>query len=144
LNRIDQRKAAIIASEEMNMNEGIQPLIRQDTIMFEYDVHDMRRAVAWYKDVFGFDIVFEGGQCHTEFALAIQGARLALSLADEDKTIHKGARLFIPTDDIHAVERYLQQKGVSTKPVETIDNIVLILWIEDSEGNHLAFEQSIG
>jgi hypothetical protein len=36
---------------------------------------------------------------------------------------------------------YLQGQGVKTKPIENVDNVVLILWVEDSEGNHLAFEQ---
>ena len=123
------------------MNRDISPLIRKDTVMFEYDVHDMARAVDWYREVLGFDIVFQGGDCHTEFALPVQGVRLALSLVDENKAIRKAARLFIRTDDIYPVEAYLKGKGVKTKPIENVDNVVLILWVEDSEGNHFAFEQ---
>ncbi|MBN1219937.1 MAG: VOC family protein [Anaerolineae bacterium] len=123
------------------MTNPINTLIKNDTIMFEYDVHDMRRAVAWYKDVLGFEVIFAGGDCHTEFALPVKGARLALSWVEPDAKIEKAARLFIRTPDIYAVEAYLQGKGVKTKPVENVDNVVLILWVEDSEGNHFAFEQ---
>jgi predicted enzyme related to lactoylglutathione lyase len=126
------------------VTKDISALIRKDSIMFEYDVHDMGRAVKWYTEVFGFETVFNGGDCHTEFALPVQGARLALSLVDEDVEIHKGARLFIPTDDLHAVEAHLRRNGVKTMPIENVHDVVLILWVEDSEGNHFAFEQWMG
>jgi len=116
-------------------------LIRHDTVMFEYDVLDMERAVAWYRDIFSFEIVYGPYPCHTEFALPVQGARLALSLASPDTQIRKGPRLFIPTTDVHAVEAYLHGKGAKTRPIERVDDAVLILWVLDSEGNHLAFEQ---
>ena len=126
------------------MIDNLSALISPDTIMFEYDVHDMQRAVHWYKHVFGCEPIFEGGDCHTEFALPVKGVRLALSLVDKNTKIEKGARLFIPTHNIQAVEAYLQNKGVKTRPIENIHNVTLILWVEDSEGNHLAFEQWIG
>jgi catechol 2,3-dioxygenase-like lactoylglutathione lyase family enzyme len=126
------------------MSQAMGTLVRQDTVMFEYDVHDMRRAVGWYRDVFGFEVIFEGGGCHTEFALPVEGARLALSLADEDRPIRKGARLFLRTEDIRAVEDYLKAKHVKARPIENVEDVVLILWLEDPDANHLAFEQRTG
>ncbi|MBN1991995.1 MAG: VOC family protein [Anaerolineae bacterium] len=123
------------------MRESINDLIKNDTIMFEYDVHDMQRAVAWYKNVLGFEVIFSGGDCHTEFALPVKGARLALSWVEPDVKIKKAARLFISTPDVYAVEAYLQGKDVKTGPLEKVDGVVLILWVEDCEGNHFAFEQ---
>jgi len=123
------------------MAQSISPLIKSDTIMFEYDVPDMKRAIQWYQNVFGFEVIYGPYDCHTEFALPIGGARLALSLADEGKKIEKGARLFISTRDIQAVEACLKSRGIKTRPIENVENAVLILWVEDSEGNHLAFEQ---
>jgi catechol 2,3-dioxygenase-like lactoylglutathione lyase family enzyme len=111
--------------------------------MFEYDVHNMQRAVEWYQNILGLEIVFKGDNCHTEFALPVKGARLALSLTGKDIPIQKAARLFIPTHDIYAVEADLKKKDVNMKPIENIHNVVLILWVEDSEGNHFAFEQWI-
>ena len=123
------------------MTDNIRSLMKTYSIMFVYGVHNMQRAVKWYQDVLGLDIIFEGGGCHTEFALPVKGARLALSLIDTDIPIQKAARLFIPTHDIYAVEAYLKKKGVNTKPIENIHNVTLILWVEDPEGNHFAFEQ---
>ncbi len=123
------------------MSPSIRALIKSDSIMFEYDVHNMKRAIQWYQDVFGFEITYGPYDCHTEFALPVAGARLALSLADDGTKIEKGARLFMSTPDIQAVETYLRNKGVKTRPIENVDNAVLILWVEDTEGNHLAFEQ---
>lgn len=86
------------------MNEQMGNLFKTDTVMFEYDVHDMQRAVQWYQDVLGFEIVFGPTHCHTEFALPLTGAHLALSLADEEVTIHKGSRVFLATRDLQVVE----------------------------------------
>jgi catechol 2,3-dioxygenase-like lactoylglutathione lyase family enzyme len=108
--------------------------------MFEYDVHDMKRAVTWYKEILGLEVVFQGGECHTEFALPVKGVQLALSLADKGKKILKSGQLFIPVTDINAIETYLITKGVKTHR-EKVDDVVLILWVEDSEGNLFAFEQ---
>ncbi len=125
------------------MKPEMETLIRAHTLMFEYDVHDMKRALQWYQDIFGFECVFGPTDCHTELALPLKGARLALSLADETVKIQKGARVFLSTDHIQAFETFLKNKGVKTKPIENTHNVVLILWVEDSEGNYLAIEQRI-
>ncbi len=122
------------------MVSSIRSLIHNDTIMFEYDVHDMRRSVAWYKEVLGLEVVYAGGDCHTEFALPLPGARLALSLTDKNKIIEKAARMFLRTDDVPSVEAKLRAKGVNTR-LEEVDGVVRILWVEDCEGNHFAIEQ---
>ncbi|MFN2298981.1 MAG: VOC family protein [Anaerolineales bacterium] len=123
------------------MDQDIRGLIRDDTVMFEYDVHDMDKAVDWYKTVLGLEIIFRGGDCHTEFALPVPGARLALSRAEKEKPIRKAARLFLRTDDLDAVEARMRAMGVKTGPVEEVDGVVRILWVEDPEGNHFAMEQ---
>jgi hypothetical protein len=97
--------------------------------MFEYDVHDMKRVVTWYKEILGLEVVFQGGECHTEFALPVKGVRLALSLADKHKKILKCGRFFIPVTDINAIESCLIAKGVKTHR-EKVDDAVLILWVK--------------
>jgi predicted enzyme related to lactoylglutathione lyase len=123
---------------------SIKSLLRSDTVMFEYDVHDMDRAVRWYQDMFGFDIIYGPTSCHTEFALPLEGARLALSLTDESVNIQKGSRIFLTTHDIQATETILKRRGARTRPIENTEGVVLILWVEDPEGNSLAIEQWIG
>ena len=126
------------------MDQDIRGLIRDDTVMFEYDVHDMAKAVDWYKTVLGLKIIFQGGDCHTEFALPVPGARLALSRAEEGKPIRKAPRMFLRTDDLDAVEDRMRAMGVRAGPVEEVDGVVRILWVEDPEGNHFAVEQRTG
>jgi hypothetical protein len=75
--------------EDEITTQDLRGLVRDDSIMFEYDVHDMKRAVAWYKEMLGLNVVFQGGECHTEFALPVKGARLALSLVDKGKKTSK-------------------------------------------------------
>ena len=139
---LDLSKGLVVTDAEGKVigNRPEDKTVRTDTLMFEYDVHDMGRAVAWYRDVLGLEVVFKGGDCHTEFALPLSGARLALSLASPDKKIEKAARLFLRTDDLAAVEAQLKAKDVRMH-LEEVDGVVRILWVEDSEGNHLAYEQ---
>lgn len=107
-------------------------------------VYDMDRAVTWYQDIFGFDIIFRGGDCHTEFALPITGTRLALSLTSRKHQEGKArGRLFINVTNIDQVEAYLQEKKAKIEPVFIIPGVVKILWVEDSEGNYFAFEESL-
>lgn len=73
--------------------------------MVEYDVHDMNRAVCWYQDMFGFDVTYGPTDCHTEFALPLRGARLALSLANNMVKIQKGACVFLKTSYSQAEEK---------------------------------------
>ena len=40
------------------MVEDISSLMRNDTIMFEYEVLDMKRAVKWYQEVLGLKVTF--------------------------------------------------------------------------------------
>lgn len=122
------------------MNADIQSCLRSDSVMFEYDVHDMARAVAWYRDLFGFEIIFAGGGCHTEFALPISGARLALSLCEPGKQIEKAARLFLPVSDALAAADCLKAKGIAAS-IEQVEDVVRIVWIEDPDGNPIALEQ---
>jgi predicted enzyme related to lactoylglutathione lyase len=126
------------------MTQGVRGLIRDDTVMFEYDVHDMVKAVDWYTTVLGLEIIFRGGDCHTEFALPVPGTRLALSRAEKEKPIRKAARLFLRTDDLDAVEARMRAMDVKIGPVEEVDGVVRILWVEDPEGNHFAVEQRTG
>jgi ABC-type multidrug transport system ATPase subunit len=72
------------------MNQEVKPMLRSDSVMFEYDVHDKDRAIRWYMDMFGFEISYGPTSCHTEFALPLDGARLALSLADQADRPIKG------------------------------------------------------
>lgn len=123
------------------MAQGVRGLIRDDTVMFEYDVHDMARAVDWYKTMLGLEVIFRGGDCHTEFALPVPGTRLALSRAEKEKPIRKAARLFLRTDGLDAVEARMRAMGAKIGPVEEVDGVVRILWLEDPEGNHFAVEQ---
>jgi predicted enzyme related to lactoylglutathione lyase len=110
-------------------------------VMFEYDVYDMRRAVDWYRSVLGLEVMFRGGECHTEFALPVPGARLALSLTGRENPIRKAARMFLRTDDLDAVRRRMRDLGEKEGAVEDVDGVVRILWVEDPEGNPFAIEQ---
>lgn len=42
------------------------------------------------------------------------------------------------------VEAHLKEKGAKVSPIQNTEGIVLILWVEDTEGNFLAIEQWIG
>ena len=112
--------------------------------MYEHIVYDMNRATKWYQDILGFNVIFKGGDCHTEFALPVKGTRLALSLTTREHQKGKArGRLFINVTNINQIEASLQEKNVKIEPIFIIPGVVKILWVEDSEGNYFAFEESL-
>jgi hypothetical protein len=102
----------VLTEESREMTKQIGPLLSRDTVALEYDVHDMRGALEWYRHVFGFQVVPEGGQGHTELALPPTRARLALGLPEGERVIEKGGRLFLRTGEIRAAEECLEAKHV--------------------------------
>ncbi len=76
------------------MDQSISIILETNPVMFEYDVHDMQRAIRWFQEMFGAEVVYGPTDCHTELGLPLKGARLALSLADETVRIQKGSRVF--------------------------------------------------
>ena len=73
-------------------------------------VHDVPRAVAFYRDALGFDFLFDTGP----LAFLMCGdVRLMLSKPESDEFDHPSSTLYFRVDDIGAARAELIERGVA-------------------------------
>jgi len=103
-------------------------------------VHDLARAVAFYRDVLGVPFLFEFPPKLAFFNC--DGVRLMLS-TPEPGFDHPGSVLYFAVDDIQSTYNDLTSRGVTfgAKPhkIATLaDREVWLADFQDTEGNNLA------
>lgn len=111
------------------------------------NVHDLQRAVAFYRDILGIRFLFQapGGLAFFD----VGGVRLMLGAAENPDFNHPASTLYYKVEDIDAAHRTLTERGVAF-----IDEPHLIaklpnheLWMtffRDSEDNVLALMEERG
>jgi methylmalonyl-CoA/ethylmalonyl-CoA epimerase len=105
------------------------------------NVHDVPRAVAFYRDVLGLPLLFE---VPPKMAFFMCGpVRLMLSIADSPQYDHPGSILYYKVDDIRATHQALVAKGVvfSGEPhmiAKMPDHELWLADFRDTEGNTAA------
>ncbi len=102
-----------------------------------YEVQDMKRAIAFYRDVLGIPVTEESDHWS---AMNLGGLRVGLDWA-EGRATPKRAILTLKTNDIRADAKRLRQRGV--KFVGEIGDYPWgsVVTFEDSEGNFLKLMQ---
>lgn len=105
------------------------------------NVHDMPRAVGFYRDVLGLKHLFDAGPNLSFFDCG--GVRLMLGFAEKPEFNHPGSILYYKVADIAAAHAKLVARGVRFEdqphivaPMPTYD-----LWMtfaRDTEGNMFA------
>lgn len=103
-------------------------------------IHDIDRAVAFYRDVLGVPLLFTAPPSLAFFDCG--GVRLMLSPPSPGHD-HPGSVLYFAVDDIQAQARTLEARGVSftsppTKIATLADREVWLAAFADTEGNSLA------
>ncbi len=72
-------------------------------------VHDVDRAVAFYRDALGLEFLFDTGP----LAFLMCGdVRLMLTTPERDEFDHPSSTLYFRVDDIHATREQLAARGV--------------------------------
>ena len=104
-------------------------------------VHDVERAVAYYRDVLGMTFLFSAGPTLAFFDCG--GVRLMLGPASEPRFDHPASILYYKVDDIGAAFATLKARGaiVEREPQRTADMDTYELWIgflRDPDDNVLA------
>ena len=72
-------------------------------------VHDIDRAVAFYRDALGLDFLFDGGPLAF---LTCGDVRLMLTKPESDEFDHPSSTLYFRVDDIEAARAELVERGV--------------------------------
>jgi catechol 2,3-dioxygenase-like lactoylglutathione lyase family enzyme len=112
------------------------------------NVHDVPRAVAFYRDVLGMRLLFEIPPKMAFFDCA--GIRLMLSLPETPEFDHPGSIIYYAVPDIQAAARELAARGVVfEQPPHVIGRMPqtdVELWMgffRDVDGNLLALTSQV-
>jgi len=113
---------------------------------FEIPVTDMDRAVAFYEDVFGYQLTREevDGYAMAFFPRAADrpGASGALAQGDVYRPSHDGPVIYFEVPNIDAVLARATARGSKVLyPKKDIGAAGLVAEIEDGEGNRIALSQ---
>jgi methylmalonyl-CoA/ethylmalonyl-CoA epimerase len=103
-------------------------------------VHDIERAIAFYRDALGLPFLFKAPPSLAFFNC--NGVRLMLS-TPEPAFDHPGSVIYFAVDDIHSASAALASRGVvfNSQPhkIATLtDREVWLADFQDTEGNTLA------
>ncbi len=109
-------------------------------------VHDLPRAVAFYRDTLGMRLLFEAPPKMAFFDCG--GIRLMLSLPEKPEFDHPGSILYYKVDDIKAAPAALRERGARFEGEPHVVGQLPAhdLWMafcRDSEGNLLALMSEV-
>ena len=102
------------------------------------NVHDVERAVAFYRDALGMRFLFQAGPKMAFFDCA--GVRLMLAVPEKPEFDHPSSVFYFKVADIQAVATTLESRGVVFEgPPHMIakmpDHDLWMAFFRDSEGN---------
>jgi len=108
-------------------------------------VHDLPRAIAFYRDALGMKFLFEApGMGFFDCA----GVRLLLALPEDEAEDHPSSILYFKVDDIQADTASLRDRSVkiASEPhliAHMPDHDLWMSFFEDSEGNSMALMSEV-
>ncbi|MGA2132158.1 MAG: VOC family protein [Bryobacteraceae bacterium] len=110
------------------------------------NVHDVEKAVAFYRDTLGLRFLFQAGPKMAFFDCA--GLRLMLAVAEKPEFDHPGSVFYFQVDDIRQVADTLQARGVAFEtPPHLIarmpDHDLWMAFFRDVDGNLLALMSEV-
>lgn len=108
-------------------------------------VHDLPRAVRFYRDVLGLRFLFE---VPTLAFFDAGGVRLMLGVPEDPKFDHPASIIYYRVVDIHAAAARLKARGaiLQSEPhliAKLPDHELWMVFLEDSEGNTLGLMSEV-
>ena len=101
---------------------------------------DMDRALAFYRDVLGLEVVFRDGEKWCQ--LAAGDSRLALSSPREAAPAEAGSVVVIRVDDLDAVRAALEAAGTEVEASREMGDHGRIVTCRDPDGTYLQLYQA--
>lgn len=108
-------------------------------------VHDLDRAVSFYRDTLGMRFLF---QVPNLAFFDCAGVRLMLSPPERPELDHPGSIIYFKVDDLQTAFRVLSERGASFADTphliaEMPDHDLWMAFLNDSEGNTLGLMSEI-
>lgn len=109
-----------------------------------YQVSDRKRAIAWYRDVLGFDLLYDVEQMGwCEVGTHLPGVSLGFSEV-ESPSVEGGPTLTWGVTDLEEARAEMEGKGVRFDgDTIVIPEMVKLATFYDPDGNHLMLVQSL-
>jgi catechol 2,3-dioxygenase-like lactoylglutathione lyase family enzyme len=109
------------------------------------NVHDVKRATAFYRDTLGMKLLFE---VPNMAFFDCGGVRLMLAIASKPEFDHPGSIIYYKVKDLQAAHEVLESKGVKfeAKPhlvAPLKDHDLWMAFLRDSEGNLLGLMSEV-
>ena len=109
------------------------------------NVHDLDRAIAFYRDTLGLPLLFTTGNLGF---FNCGGVRLMLSPPEKPEFDHPGSVLYFAVEDIKAVHQQLVAKSVNFEQEPHLiarlpDHDLWMAFFRDTEGNLLALMSEV-
>jgi len=98
-----------------------------------YVTSDMARAVGFYRDALGLDLVFQDGDKWTQFKAG--GVNFAMASDEEAPDTAMGATIVFEVDDIDAMTLSLQAAGAEILDTRDMGDHGRTLSFRDPDGN---------
>jgi predicted enzyme related to lactoylglutathione lyase len=119
------------------MNESTPSFPPRRIGQIAINVHDLDRAVGFYKNVLGLEFLF---RVPTLAFFNCGGVRLMLGVPESDRFDHPASVVYYDVPDIQAATNILKERGAAfeSDPHVTADLGDRVLWLAflaDSEGN---------
>jgi methylmalonyl-CoA/ethylmalonyl-CoA epimerase len=110
------------------------------------NVHDLPRAVRFYRDTLGIRHLFDAGPTLSFFDCG--GVRLMLGPAEKPEFNHPASVLYYKVPDIHAAHQTLRAKGAVFIDAPHLiakmpDHELWMTFLNDTEGNTLALMSEV-
>jgi catechol 2,3-dioxygenase-like lactoylglutathione lyase family enzyme len=107
-------------------------------------VSDYARALAWYRDVLGFEVVFELPEWGwAQLQSPVQGLLVGIGQSEKVKA-GGGATLTFTVEDIDAARTYLEGEGVRFDgDTSKVEDMVRLATFYDPDGNALMLAQQL-
>src|SRR5579871_3253666 len=110
------------------------------------NVHDVEKAIAFYRDTLGLRFLFQAGPKMAFFDCS--GIRLMLALPERPEFDHPGSLIYFNVANIEAVAETLQARGVLFDgPPHLIaalpDHDLWMAFFRDADGNLLALMSEV-
>lgn len=109
-------------------------------------VHDLDRAVTFYRDVLGMKLLFQFPPKMAFFDCG--GVRLMLSLPEEPEFDHPASVLYYPVDDLRGAWATLKDHGADLRSAPHLitrmpDHELWMAFFRDPEGNTVALMSEV-
>lgn len=120
------------------------PIAFTPAILATINVRDFKKALAWYKDVLGFETTYSMDEMGwAELRTAVDGFTLGMQ-TDPDANHDGGSVVTLGVTDIEAARNHIASKGGTLAgEIDVLPGMVKLAAWRDPDGNNFMFAQNL-